>query len=435
MSVQVEKLEKNMVKLTVEVGADKVADAIKRVYNKQKNQINVQGFRKGKAPLAMVEKLYGPEIFYEDAANMLMQENYPAAVDESGLDIVSRPTITDVQIEKGKPFVFTAEAAVRPEVTLGQYKGVEVAKVDATVTDEDVDAEINKEAEKNSREVVVERAAEMGDITTIDFEGFVDGVAFEGGKGQDYRLELGSGSFIPGFEEQIVGKSAGDEFDINVTFPEDYAEDLAAKDAVFKIVLHEVKVKEMPEIDDEFAADVSDFETLEEYKADVRAKLTEQKERRAKNAKTDEAIDIIAASSEMEIPDAMIDFQCEQMIDEFAQRIAGQGLSIQQYYEFSGSDEDKLKEQVRPDAISRIKASLVLDAIVKAEGLEATDEDVDAEIEKMAAQYGMEADKLKEYVGEEEKASMKKDLAIQKAADFIADNAVEVEKAEEKEEA
>ena len=427
MSVQVENLEKNMAKLTIEVSAEDLEKALEAAYQKEKNKISIPGFRKGKVPRAMVEKMYGAAVFYEEAANILMQQNYPAAVEESGADIVSRPTIDIVQIEKGKPFIFTAEVAVRPEVTLGKYMGVTVTKIDCTVSDEEVAEALEKERNNNSRTIsVTDRPVQEGDTAVIDYEGFVDGVAFEGGKGENHSLEIGSHSFIDTFEDQLVGKNVGDEVEVNVTFPEQYhAADLAGKPAMFKVKINEIKVKELPELDDEFAQDVSEFDTLAEYKEDLKKRLEEQKENEAKRTKEDEAIQKIIDKSKMELPDAMVDTQCENMIEEFAQRIAQSGLSMEQYMQFSGLTLDALKEQVRPEAVSRIQSSLVLEAIAKAENIEVTDEDIDAEIEKMASMYGMEADKLKGYMGDAEKNSMKRDLEIQKAVALIMNNAKE----------
>ena len=434
MSVQVENLEKNMAKLTIEVSAEELEKALNAAYQKEKNKISIPGFRKGKVPRAMIEKMYGPAVFYEDAANTLMQENYPAAVEESGVDIVSRPTVDVVQIEKGKPFIFTAEVAVRPEVTLGKYMGVTVTKIDTSVSDEEVEESLEKERNNNARTITVtDRAVESGDTAVIDFEGFVDGVAFEGGKGENHSLEIGSHTFIDTFEDQLIGKNTGDEVEVNVTFPEQYqAADLAGKPAVFKVKINEIKTKELPELDDEFAQDVSEFDTLAEYKEDLKKRLVEQKENEAKRTKEDEAIQKIIDKSKMDIPDAMIDTQCDTMIEEFAQRIAQSGLSMDQYLQFSGMTVDKLREQVRPEATTRIQSSLVLEQIAKDENIEITDEDIDAEIEKMAKAYGMEADKLKEYMGESEKKSMKNDLAIQKAVELVMDNVKERAKAKSK---
>ena len=436
MSVQVEKLEKNMAKLTVEVPAEEVEKALQAAYMKEKNKISIPGFRKGKVPRAMIEKMYGAAVFYEEAANILIQDNYAAAMEESKEDIVSRPTIDIVQIESGKPFIFTAEVAVRPEVTLGKYKGVQVTKIDTTVTDEEVEAALEKEQQKNSRTVTVtDRPVANGDTAVIDFEGFVDGVAFEGGKGENHPLEIGSHSFIDTFEDQLVGKNAGDEVDVNVTFPEKYqAADLAGKPAVFKVKINEIKAKELPELNDEFASEVSEFDTLAEYKEDLRKHLEVEKENEAKRTKEDEAIKKIIDKSTMEIPEAMIETQCENMINEFAQRIAQSGLSMEQYMQFSGMTIDGLKEQVRPEAETRIKSSLVLEQIAKEENIEVSEDEINAEVEKMAAQYGMEADKLKEYLGDAEKESIKRDLSVTKAVDLIMENVKERAKAKKKKE-
>lgn len=427
MSVQVEKLEKNMAKLTIEVSAEELEGALQAAYLKNKNKISVPGFRKGKVPRQMVEKMYGPEIFYEDAANALIPEAYEKALDECGEDIVSSPAIDVTQIEKGKPFIFTAEVALKPEVKLGKYKGVKVEKIDAVVTDEEVDAEINKERENNARNIeVTDRPVKDGDMTVLDFEGFVDGVAFDGGKGENYPLTIGSGAFIPGFEEQLVGAEIGKEVEVNVTFPEDYqAEELKGKAAVFKCTIKEIKEKELPELDDEFASEVSEFDTLEEYKADVKAKLTEKKEKEAKDAKEAAVIEAIVKDSDMEIPDAMLETQQKQMVDEFAQRIQMQGLSIDQYFQFTGTTYDKMIEQVKPQAEKRIKSRLVLEAIVKAENIEASEEDYEEEIKVMAEAYQMEADKVKEMLPEKSIAQIKEDIAVRKAAEFAVENAKE----------
>ena len=436
MSVQVENLEKNMVKLTIEVPAEELEKAIDAAYKKQKNQISIPGFRKGKVPRAMVEKMYGVEVFYEDAANTLMQQNYPSAVEESGVDIVSRPSIDVVQIEKGKPFIYTAEVAVRPEVTLGKYMGVTVTKIDTSVSDDEVAEALEQQRNNNARTIsVTDRPVAVGDTAVIDFEGFVDGVAFEGGKGENHPLEIGSHTFIDNFEDQLVGKNAGDEVEVNVTFPEQYqAADLAGKPATFKVKINEIKAKELPELDDEFAQDVSEFDTLAEYKESLKKNLEEKKENEAKRTKEDEAVQKIIDKSKMDIPEAMIDTHCVTMIEEFAQRIAQSGLSMDQYLQFSGLTVDGLKEQVRPEALSRIQASLVLEQIAKDENIEVSDDDVNAEIEKMAASYGMEADKLKEYMGDAEKESMKKDLAINKAVELVMSNVKERAKAKSKKE-
>ena len=436
MSVQVENLEKNMAKLTIELPAEELDKAIEAAYQKQKGQISIQGFRKGKVPRAMIEKIYGAEVFYEDAANALMQQNYAAAVDESGIDIVSRPTVDVVQIEKGQPFIFTAEVAVKPEVTLGKYMGVTVTKIDTSVSEEDVDAELEKERDNNARIITVsDRPVADGDTAVIDFEGFVDGVAFEGGKGENHPLVIGSHTFIDTFEEQLIGKNAGEDVEVNVTFPEQYqAAELAGKAAVFKVKINEVKTKELPELDDEFAQDVSEFDTLAEYRESVKKRLEEQKQEEARRTKEDEAIQKIIDKSKMDIPDAMIETQCETMLDEFAQRIAQSGLSMEQYLQFSGLTVDALMDQVRPEAISRIKSSLVLEKIAEEENIQATEEELEAEIEKMAAGYGMEADKLKDLMGDSEKESMKKELELSKAADLIMENIKERAKAKSKKE-
>ena len=434
MSVQVEKLEHNMAKLTIEVSAEDLEKALNSAYNKQKKNISIPGFRKGKVPRAMIEKMYGAEVFYEDAANELMQNSYPAAIDESGVDIVSRPTVNVVQLKKGEPFIYTAEVATKPEVTLGKYEGVTVTKIDTSVSDEEVAEALEKERNNNSRSVsVTDRPVAEGDTAVIDFEGFVDGVAFDGGKGENHPLEIGSHSFIDTFEDQLVGKNVGEEVEVNVTFPEQYqAADLAGKPAVFKVKINEIKAKERPELDDEFAQDVSEFDTLAEYKEDLKKRLQEQKEVEAKKTKEDEAIQKIIDKSKMDIPEAMLTTQCESMVDEFAQRIAQSGLSLEQYLQFSGMTMDALMDQVKPEAMKRIQSSLVLEAIAKDQNIEVSDEDVDAEIEKMAAAYGMEADKLKEYMGESEKKSMKADLAITKAVDFVMGSIKERAKAKPK---
>ena len=436
MSLQVEKMEKNMAKLTIEVSAEDLDKAMQNAYQKAKGRISIPGFRKGKAPRKMIEQMYGKGIFLEDAANALIPEHYSKALAECDLEIVSQPKIDVTQVEPGKPFIFTAEVATKPEVTLGDYKGLEVPKSETEVTDEEVEAELKKGQEKNSRTITVEdRAAENGDTATIDFEGFVDGEAFEGGKGTDYPLTLGSNTFIPGFEEQLVGANTGDHVEVKVTFPEEYqAKELAGKEAVFQCDVKKIEAKELPELDDDFAKDVSEFDTLAEYKEDVKKNLTEKKAEDARRAKEDAAVDKVIENAQMDIPEAMIETQCENMVNEFAQRLAQSGLSMEQYMQFSGLTLDKLKEQVRPEAETRIKSSLVLEQIAKDEKIEITDEELDAEIEKMAAQYGMEADKLKEYIGDNEKESMKRDLAVTKAVDLIMENVKERAKAKSKKE-
>ena len=427
MSVQVENLEKNMAKLTIEVAAEEVEKAIQAAYLKEKGKISMPGFRKGKVPRKMIEKMYGEAVFYEDAANTLIQENYPAAVEESGIDIVSRPTIDVVQIESGKPFIFTAEVAVRPEVKLGKYLGVQVTKIDTSVSDEEVEAAVEKERNNNARTVTVtDRPIANGDTAVIDFEGFVDGVAFEGGKGENYDLTIGSNTFIPGFEDQLVGAEIGKELDVNVTFPEEYgAKELAGKAAVFKCKVNGIKVKELPAVDDEFAQEVSEFDTLDEYKADIKAKLLKEKEDEAARAKEDAVIGKIIEGAKMEIPDAMVEYQTRQMLDEFAQRIQSQGISLDQYFQFTGLTEEKYMEEMKPRALQNIQSRLVLEAVAQAENLVAEEADIEEEIKKMADMYKMEADKIKELLGERQMEEMKKDIAVQKAAKLVAEAAVE----------
>lgn len=427
MSLQVENMEKNMAKLTIEVSAEELEKAIQGAYLKQRNKISVPGFRKGKVPRQMIEKMYGVGIFYEDAANALIPTAYGKAYDECELDIVSQPKVEVVQLEKGKPFIFTAEVAVKPKVTLGEYKGLSVDKVSNRVTAKEIDAKLEEEQKKNARTVVVEdRAVQDGDEVVLDFEGFVDGVAFEGGKGENYPLTIGSGSFIPGFEEQLIGAEAEKEVEVNVTFPEEYhSEDLAGKAAVFKCTVHEIKAKELPELDDEFAAEVSEFDTLDAYKADIKAKIKEQKIADGNRKKEDQAVEKAVANATMEIPEAMIDTQVNQMAQDFAQRIQQQGLSMEQYFQFTGMTAESMMEELRPQAVKRIETRLVLEAIAKAENIEITDERIDEELAKMAEAYKMEVEKLKEFMGENEKEQMKMDLAVQDAVTFLVDNAVE----------
>lgn len=435
MSVQVENLEKNMAKLTIEVPAEELEKAIQSAYMKQKGKISLPGFRKGKVPRPMIEKMYGVEIFYEDAANELINQEYPRAAEESGVEIVSRPVIDVVTIEKGQPFVFTAEVAVRPEVVLGKYMGVSVTKIDTSVTEEEIQAEVEKERENNARSITVEdRPAAEGDTVVIDYEGFADGVAFDGGKGENHALVLGSHTFIDTFEEQLVGKNTGDETEVNVTFPEDYqAKELAGKSALFKVKVNEIKCKELPELDDDFAQDVSEFDTLAEYKESVGKKIKERKEAVARRDKEEEAINKIVDKSKMEIPDAMIDTQVESMLQEFANRMAQQGLSMQQYMQFSGTTAEKLREQMRPDAVKRIQTSLVLEQIAREENIQISEEEVEAEYKKMSEMYGLDVEQVKEYMsgGEE---SMKKDLAVQKAVELIMENIKERAKPKSKKE-
>ena len=427
MSVQVEKLEKNMAKLTVEVPAENVEKAIQGAYNKMKKSINIPGFRKGKAPRQLIEKMYGKEVFYNDAIDAMLPSAYSDAVEECGEEIVSHPQIDVVQIESGKPFVFTATVAVKPAVELGEYKGIQVEKAPIEVKDEEIEAQITKEREANSRTVTVDdRAVAQGDIVTLDFEGFVDGVAFEGGKGENYDLTIGSNTFIPGFEDQLVGAEIGKELDVNVTFPEEYgAKELAGKAAVFKCKVNGIKVKELPAVDDEFAQEVSEFDTLDEYKADIKAKLLKEKEDEAARAKEDAVIGKIIEGAKMEIPDAMVEYQTRQMLDEFAQRIQSQGISLDQYFQVTGLTEEKYMEEMKPRALQNIQSRLVLEAVAQAENLVAEEADIEEEIKKMADMYKMEADKIKELLGERQMEEMKKDIAVQKAAKLVAEAAVE----------
>ena len=425
MSLQVEKLEKNMAKLTIEAPADEFEKAVEKSYQKNKNRMSVPGFRKGKVPRKMLEKMYGAQIFFEDAINDLIPEVYSREVTAAeDLEIVSQPKIEVTQAEAGQSFIFTAEVALKPAVELGQYKGLAVEKDSVEVTDEDVAAELEKVRKENSRTISVEdRAVEDGDIATIDFEGFIDGEAFEGGKGTDYPLTIGSHSFIDTFEEQLVGKNLNEEVEVNVTFPEDYqAIELAGKPAMFKVTVKELKKVELPEADDEFAQDVSEFDTLEEYKNDIRTKLTEQKETEAKNALEDKAVAAVVEGAKMDIPEPMIDLQVRQMAENFARRLQSQGISWEQYCQFTGMTTDKLFEQMRPQALKTIQSRLVLEAVAAAENIIASEEDFAAEIDKMAEAYKMEADKIKEMMGEEEKNSIMKDLAVTKAAEFIVAN-------------
>lgn len=427
MSLQVEKLEHNMAKLTVEVAAEDVEKALQAAYLKQRKQINIPGFRKGKVPRQMIEKMYGPEVFYDEAANNMIPDAYAKAYDESELDIVSQPKIEVVQMEKGKPFIFTAEVATKPEVTLGDYKGLKVDKVSTRVTQKEVDEEIEKERERNARTIeVTDRAVQDKDEVTLDFEGFVDGVAFEGGKGEDYPLTIGSGSFIPGFEEQLTGAEIDKEVEVNVTFPKEYhSEELAGKDATFKCTVHTIKAKELPELDDEFASEVSECETMDAYRAEVKKNIKERKERTGKEKKENQAVDQAIENAQMDIPEAMIEFQVRQMADDFARRIQQQGLTVEQYFQFTGMTAEKMMEEMRPQAEKSIKTRLVLEAIVKAENIEVSDERVEEELTKMAEAYQMEVEKLKEFMGENEKKQIKEDLAVQEAITLLVNESVE----------
>lgn len=429
MSFTVENLEeKNMVKLVIESTAEEFEAGLNTAYNKNKSKISLPGFRKGKAPRKMIEKMYGAEVFYEDAANSIIPDAYAKAADECGLELVSQPKINVTQLEAGKPFIFEAVVATKPEVELGQYKGVEVTKADTEATDADVEEELKRVQEQNSRTVAVtDRAVKDGDNTVIDFEGFVDGVAFEGGKGENYPLTIGSGSFIPGFEEQLIGAELEKEVEVKVTFPEDYhSEDLKGKEAVFKCTVHAIRAKELPEVDDEFASDVSEkAETLDAYRAEVKAQIKERKENEGKAKKEDQAVEQAVANAEIDLPEPMVDLQAKQMADDFARRIMQQGLSVEQYFQFTGLSEEKMMEELKPQAEKRIRTRLVLEAIVAAENIEVSDERLDEELAKMAESYKMEVEKLKEFMGENEKKQMKEDIAVQDAVTLIVDASVE----------
>ena len=416
-----------MAKLTIEVSSEEFENAIAKAYKKNKNKISMPGFRKGKAPRAMIEKMYGKGIFYEDAANSIIPDAYADAAKESELEIVAQPEIDVTQIESGKPFIFTATVALKPEVTLGEYKGIEVEKKEVEVTDEEVEAEINKVRESNARMLDIDdRATQDGDTVLIDFDGYVDGKQFEGGKADDYSLVLGSHSFIDNFEEQLVGKNIGDDVEVNVTFPENYqAEELQGKPAVFKVKIKEIKVKELPELDDDFAQDVSNFDTIAEYKEDLKKKLTENKEEALKREREEAVIGKIIENAQMDIPEQMVDAQTRQMTQEFAQRLSSQGLSIDQYMQFTGLTPQKMIEELKPQALKRIQSLLVLEAVVATENIETTEEELDKEIENMASMYQMEVDKLKEVIGEEEKKQIGLDLAVQKAVEIVTEAAVE----------
>lgn len=434
MSLQVEKLEKSMARLTIEVSAEELEKAIENAYKKNRNKISIPGFRKGKAPRRMIEQIYGKEIFYEDAANALIPDAYDKALEECTEDVVSSPQIDVTQLEAGKPFIFTAEVVLKPEVKLGKYKGIEVDKIDISASEEEVEAALNKERESNARTITIEdRPVKDGDMTIIDFEGFVDGVAFEGGKGENYPLTIGSGAFIPGFEEELIGVNLNEETDVNVTFPEDYqSEELAGKAVVFVCTVREIKEKELPPLDDEFASEVSEFDTLEEYKEDIRTKISEKKEQEAKNQKEEAVVDAVIEEAFMEIPEAMIQTQQQQMLEDFAQRIQSQGLNVEQYMEITGMTQAGLAEQMRPQALKRIQSRLVMEAVAAEEGMTATEEEVDAEIVKMAEVYRMETDKVMELLGEGGRKQVKEDICVNKAVDFVVQNAKETKADKEK---
>lgn len=427
MSVQVEKLEKNMAKLTIEVSSEEFEKAIAKAYKKNKNKISMPGFRKGKAPRTMIEKMYGKGVFYEDAANSIIPDAYADAAKESELEIVAQPEIDVTQIESGKPFIFTATVALKPEVTLGEYKGIEVEKKEVEVTDEEVDTEINRVRESNARMIDIDdRAAQDGDTVVIDFDGYVDGKQFEGGKAEDYSLVLGSHSFIDNFEEQLEGKNIGEDVTVNVTFPENYqAEELQGKPAEFKVKIKEIKVKELPELDDDFAQDVSNFDTIAEYKEDLKKKLAENKEEALKREREETVIGKIIENAQMDIPEQMVEAQTRQMTQEFAQRLSSQGLSIDQYMQFTGLTPQKMIEELKPQALKRIQSRLVLEAVVAAENIETSEDELNKEIKNMASMYQMEVDKLKEVIGEEEKKQISLDLAVQKAVEMVTSAAVE----------
>ena len=427
MSVKVENLDtKNMSKITVEVPAAELDKALKQAYDRQKSRISIRGFRKGHVPMNVIEKIYGDDVFYEDAANILVSQEYPKAYEESGLDIVSSPKIDITQIEKGKDFIFTAEVATKPDVTLGKYEGVTVTKIDTSVTDEEAEKDIEAQLKRNARTVTKDGAAENGDKVVIDFDGSVDGEHFEGGKAEYYTLELGSHSFIDNFEDQIVGHKAGDEFDVNVTFPENYQEkSLAGKAAVFAIKLHEVKTDEVPTLDDEYVSDTTDFDTVDEFKADVKKQLEVRKENEAKRTKEDEALTKIVEKSDMDLPDAMVDTQVNNIIQDYSRNLAQSGISFQQFLQYSGQTIDKFRENTRPEAIKRIKTSLCLEKIAEEQKLEATDEDVDKKIDDMAKQYGMKSEDLKKNIQDDELDTFKEQIKMEKAIDFVMDHVKE----------
>ncbi len=426
MAVKKEQVEKNLVKLTFEVSAEDFAKAIDGVYKKNAKKFNIPGFRKGKAPKAIIEKFYTEAVFYDDAVNAVLPDAYDAAVKEAELDVVARPEIDLEEIKKGEPVVFTALVTTKPEVTLGDYKGIEVEKIEYNVTDEDVDKDIDAARRKNARLITVEdRGIENGDIAVIDFEGFVDDVPFDGGKGDDYELEIGSGTFIPGFEDQLVGANVDDLVDVNVTFPEDYhAENLKGKDAVFKVRVNEIKVRELPELDDDFASEVSEFDTLEEYKADVRKKLEEASENKAKVETENAVIAKVVENAEFEIPEAMKEAQIDRLVNDFAQRIQYQGVDMDMYLKYTGMTMEQLREQFDKQALDQLSTSLVLEAIMNKEGIETGPEELELELVDMSKKYNMELDKLKELISENERENMKKDLAIQKTITMIVNNAV-----------
>ena len=428
MSLQVEKLGNNMARLTIEVSAGELDKAIESAYQKNRNKISLPGFRKGKAPRKMLEQMYGKDLFYEDAANALIPDAYEKAYDECEEEIVSGPKVDVVQLEAGKPFIFTVEVALKPQVTLGQYKGVQVEKADAGVTEDEINAEIDREREKNSRTVdVTDRTVREGDVATIDFEGFVDGVAFEGGKGTDYPLTIGSHAFIPGFEEALVGAEVGKETDVNVTFPEDYqAEDLAGKPAVFKCTVTRLQEKQLPELDDDFVSEISgESDTVEQYREEIRKKLAGRKEEEARAKKEEAVVDAIIADAQMEIPGPMVETQQRQMVQEYAQRLQYQGISFEQYLQFTGMTSEQLMEQVKPQVMKRIQSRLVREAVAAAENMSATEEEIEEELKKMGEAYQVEPDRVVELLGKDGRKQVSEDICVRKAADFVVENAVE----------
>ncbi|MGN0162892.1 MAG: trigger factor [Candidatus Ornithomonoglobus sp.] len=426
MAVKCEEVEKNLSKLTFEVSAEEFDKAIDRAYNKNKSKFNIPGFRKGKAPKAVVYKMYGKSAFYDEALNDLLPEAYEAALKESGLDVVARPEFDVEEIKEGEPVVYTALVTTKPEVKLGEYKGIKVAKIDYTVSDEDVKKDLEAAREKNARLVSVDdRAVQAGDIAVIDFEGFVDGVAFEGGKGEDYELEIGSNTFIPGFEDQLIGANVDDLVDVNVTFPEEYhAENLKGKDAVFKVRINDIKVRELPELDDDFASEVSEFDTLEEYKADVRKQLEEKAKEKAEGETQNAVVEKAVENAEFEVPEKMIENQINNMINDFAQRLSYQGMNLDMYLKYTGSTLDEMKAQYRDGAVKQVNAGLVLEAIAKAEGIEVSPEELELNLVDMAKKYNMELDKLKELISEAELDGIRKEMEFTKTIEMLANNAV-----------
>lgn len=437
MNVQVENLEKNMAKMTITLPAEDLINAMKASYQKQKNKFNIHGFRKGKAPMAMIEKMYGPEVFYDDAVSELVNSSYPDAMKESNLEIVSQPEIDAVTLEKGKDFVYTALVAVKPEVTLGQYKGIEVERIDVEVTEEEIMEHIDKERKENSRQISVDdRPVQDGDTVTIDYDGYVDGEQFEGGLGEDYDLVIGSHTFIDTFEDQLIGKNIGDETEVNVTFPEEYhSKEVAGKPAVFKVKIKNISFTEIPELDDDFVQEVSEeAETVEDYKEEVKKSILENKEEQAKGEKEDQIIEKIIEEAQMDIPEAMIKTQADQLVDEFAQRIQAQGVSLRQYLQMTGLTMAKFREQMKPQALQRIQSRLVLEAVVEAENIEIPKEDVDKQIEIMAEAYHISKEETEKLIGEVEYKNIRMDLAIQKAVEVLLEHSVEVEPKEKEEE-